>query len=226
MSQPERKQFEKLSYVVQQPDGAVPGEKYPLVIYLHGAGGRGRNLSLMENHPFFQQGTPGMRGMIAAVPQCYSNSWFDIFEQLQEFVRFAAGWSQVDPERVYLMGASMGGYASWQLAMTCPELFAAVVPICGGGMYWNAERLKNVAVWAFHGEEDTAVYPEESRKMVDAVNRLGGQAKLTLYPGVGHNAWSPTFLSDETWAWLSSQKRKAEKAPEIQFAKDDVKNFG
>ena len=102
------------------------------------------------------------------------------------------------------MGASMGGYGTWQLAMSLPDIFAAIVPICGGGMYWNAGKLKNVPVWAFHGALDKTVLPEESEKMVNAVNKRGGSARLTVYPENGHNAWSDTYSNPEVFEWLLS----------------------
>ena len=78
----------------------------------------------------------------------------------------------------------MGAYAAWQLAMTKPDMFAALVPVCGGGMYWNAARLKNIPIRAFHGALDTTVLPEESVHMVAAVNNSGGKAELTVYPDI------------------------------------------
>jgi predicted peptidase len=104
------------------------------------------------------------------------------------------------------MGASMGGYGSWQMAMSLPEYFAAMVPICGGGLFWNAARLVNVPVWAFHGGKDTVIPPEESMKMVDAVNAAGGNAKLTIYPDNDHNAWTDTYSNPEVFAWLLAHK--------------------
>ena len=103
------------------------------------------------------------------------------------------------------MGVSMGGYAAWQVGMSMPELFAAIVPICGGGMYWNASRLKNTPVWAFHGGRDPIVKPEESEKMVNAINSKGGDARLTIYPDHEHNAWSDTFANQEVFDWLLSK---------------------
>ena len=102
----------------------------------------------------------------------------------------------------------MGGYAAWQLAMSMPEYFAAIVPICGGGMYWNADRLVNVPIWAFHGEKDSAVLVEESVKMVNAFNQAGGNARLTVYPNTGHDAWSDTYCNPEVFEWLLAHKNK------------------
>ena len=102
----------------------------------------------------------------------------------------------------------MGGYAAWQLAMSLPDLFAAVTPVCGGGMYWNAQRLKNIPIWAFHGKIDTTVLVAESIHMVEAVNANGGHAKLTIYPDAGHNAWDPTFSDPAYWSWILQQRKE------------------
>jgi predicted peptidase len=108
--------------------------------------------------------------------------WYDLFEKLRAFVKMIISCGFVDPSRLYLTGNSMGGYGAWQLAMSLNDAFAAVIPVCGGGMYWNAGRLKNTPVWAFHGAKDRVVFCEESQKMVNAVNKRGGCAKLTIYP--------------------------------------------
>ena len=123
------------------------------------------------------------------------------------------------------MGASMGGYAVWQLAMSMPEYFAAIVPICGGGMYWNAGRLIHVPVWAFHGAKDATVLLEESVKMVEAVNKKGGNAKLTIYPNTKHDSWTATYSNYEVFQWLLTHRRPhAEAEADNSYA--DVKKFG
>ena len=130
-----------------------------------------------------------------------------MFTELIEFAEYIASEDFADKRRIYCMGASMGGYGTWQLAMSRPQLFAAIVPICGGGMYWNAARLKNVAVWAFHGDSDPEVNVAESRKMTDAVNRNGGTARLTVYNGCGHDAWSETYANRDVFTWLLSHTK-------------------
>ena len=219
----ERKRFQQIDYVVRMPKNFEEGKRYPLVIYLHGAGGRGRDLDIIYNHPFFSDTVDFLDGAVCLAPQCYEDSWFSIFEQLQEFVNHARHWSYVDITRVYLVGASMGGYGTWQLAMARPEWFAAIVPICGGGMYWNAGRLVHMGVWAFHGDEDGCVYPEESKKMVDIIQSGGGSAKLTLYKNTGHNAWTPTFQDKNVWEWLLSHQVKYE---QTRNEYDNVEQFG
>ena len=219
----ERRVFEELYYVLRLPSKFSNTVKYPLVIYLHGAGGRGRDTDVIYNHPFFSKTETWLKDAISVAPQCYEDSWFSIFEQLQAFLKDVIAWDCVDKSRVYVVGASMGGYATWQLAMSRPELFAAIIPICGGGMYWNAGRLIHMGVWAFHGEEDITVFPQESKKMVDAVNLNGGNAKLTIYERTSHDAWTKTFENKDVWEWLLSHKSKYQ---ETKSAYDNVKDFG
>lgn len=193
----------KLKYVVRYPDGFSADEKYPLIFCLHGAGYRGGDYDRIMANPFFKE-TEKQEGFpfVMAAPICSEDTWFDLWGELKTLVVKLASQSFVDVKRIYMMGASMGGYGTWQLAMSMPQYFAAIAPICGGGMYWNAGRLLNVPVWAFHGALDQAVLPEESRKMVDAVNKKGGQAKLTMYPENGHNAWSDTYSNPELFRWF------------------------
>ena len=201
--------FESLHAIVRYPNGYQQGKKYPVIILLHGAGGRGNDLEVTRQNPFFVI-TDQMADFefISVAPQCCANTWFDLFEQLSRFAHAVSAAEFTDPERVYLMGPSMGGYGTWQLAMSLPELFAAIVPICGGGMYWNAGRLANVPVWAFHGALDQIVLLEESQKMVDAVNHCGGNAKLTVYPQNTHDAWCDTYSNSQVFAWLLSHKNQ------------------
>ena len=145
-------------------------------------------------------------------PHCKHGTWFDCFETLERFTRAIASAPFTDPERLYLVGNSMGGYGTWQLAMSMPEYFAAIIPICGGGMYWNAGQLVNVPVWAFHGELDPVVFVDESKKMVEAINNKGGNARLTLYPEAKHNSWTPTYQNKAVFEWLFAQRNQNAKA--------------
>ena len=196
-------QFESIQYITRYPNGYQEGVKYPVIIFFHGAGGRGNDISTLPNNPYFRI-TDGYEDFpfITIAPQCNTNTWFDLFQTLERLVLKVTQESFTDVKRIYLMGASMGGYCTWQLAMSMPECFAAIAPICGGGMYWNAARLINVPVWAFHGKKDETVFMEESEKMVAAVNRSGGNARLTVYPENGHDAWNDTYSNPEVFKWL------------------------
>ncbi len=203
----ELKKYGNLSYVIGYPEGFDMSQPHPVIIHIHGAGGRGTDTGIILGHPIYAHAeSHGVEAVIVS-PQCFADTWFEIFEQLQEFVKFVIAEEYTDSSRVYLTGSSMGGYTSWQLAMTMPEAFAALVPVCGGGMYWNAARLKNIPIRAYHGIEDTTVLPQESIKMVNAVNKAGGNAQLTLINHVGHNAWDTAYGSKETFDWMLSHKK-------------------
>ena len=218
-------EFDGIKYIIKYPDGYKKGEKFPVIILLHGAGGRGDDINVLASNPYFNSVDNHPKfPFITVAPQCSQNTWFDMFEQLKKFACKISDESFTDKNRMYLMGASMGGYATWQLAMSIPEMFAAIVPICGGGMYWNAGRLVNLPVWAFHGAKDTVVFKEESEKMVDSVNNCGGNAKLTIYPENEHNAWSDTYNNPEVFDWLLTCTNEIDK--EIVDGFNDVNIYG
>lgn len=199
-----------LNCVVSFPDAYDAKKKHPTILFLHGAGTRGTDLEILRGNPYFiSTAEHADFPFLTFAPQCAKDSWFDCFEALQALVEEISDYDFVDASRIYLMGASMGGYATWQLAMSMPERFAAIVPICGGGMYWNSGRLVHLPVWAFHGALDKTVLVEESVKMVESINKRGGNARLTVYPNNAHNAWSDTYSNPEVFQWLLSHSANA-----------------
>ena len=114
---------------------------------------------------------------------------------------------QIDPDRLYITGLSMGGFGTWDAIQRYPELFAAAVPICGGGDVSKADRLTKIPLWVFHGAEDKLVNPKWSRDMVEAIKKAGGSPKYTEYPDVGHQSWVNAYRDPELFAWLFGQKK-------------------
>lgn len=220
-----QREFDGMKYVVRYPKGFEEGKKYPVILFLHGAGTRGADITPLVNGVIFKK-TEAFEDFpfVIVAPLCNANSWFEVYDVLKRFAVKTAGEEFCDRERLYLMGTSMGGYATWQLAMSLPELFAAIVPVCGGGMYWNAARLVNVPAWAFHGGKDKTVFPDESRKMVDAINVNGGRARLTIYPENEHNAWDDTYSNKEVYDWLLTNKNSNTKPIEDVYR--DSKVYG
>ena len=101
----------------------------------------------------------------------------------------------------------MGGYGTWAMAIAHPEKYAAIAPVCGEGMPWASETLKHLPTWAFHGSDDTCVPVSGSINMVNAILRAGGDAKLTVYAGVGHDSWTETYENPAFYTWMLAQHR-------------------
>jgi len=184
---------------------------WPLILFLHGAGERGDNLDLVKKHgpPKIvekQEDFP----FIVVSPQCPKDQWWnDNLDVLINLLDDIVAKYDVDRQRIYLTGLSMGGYGSWALGSKYPDRFAAVAPICGGGMRIMAFGLKDVPVWAFHGAKDKVVPLEESEEMVAAINARGGNAKLTVYPDAGHDSWTETYDNPEFYDWLLEHRKDA-----------------
>jgi predicted peptidase len=113
----------------------------------------------------------------------------------------------IDETRLYLTGLSMGGFGTWRLGAKHPKLFAALAPICGGGDPSEAAALKDLPIWAFHGDQDKAVPHALSVRMVEAVKAAGGTPKLTIYPGVGHNSWDKAYREENLAEWFLQHRR-------------------
>ena len=218
----EEKKLNGLTYITQFPEDFDENKKYPILLHLHGSGTRGKIESL-RNASLLRAVKERKVPLVAVAPLCDAGAtWFDHFHQLKELVKHLTTLPYADPDRLYLTGNSMGGYGAWQLAMSLPEYFAALVPICGGGIYGFGKRLVDVPVWAFHGALDPTVLPEESERMVAAINKRGGNAKLTIFPENAHNSWDDTYAHPEVFEWMLAQKRGAKEAPEDEYKNAEI----
>ncbi len=189
-------------------------EKWPLILFLHGAGERGSDLDRVRVH-----GIPRIVEewsdfpFITVSPQCPVNSWWsDQIPALDALLNKVVAEYPVDEDRLYLTGLSMGGFGTWHLAVTYPDRFAALAPICGSGP-WHAgfpERvrdIKHVPTWVFHGAKDRTVLPRESKVLVKALKACGGNVRFTLYPHAGHDSWTETYQNPELYEWFLSHKK-------------------
>lgn len=198
-----------IDYLLYLPKGYHETEQeWPLMLFLHGAGERGNDLELVKKHgpaKLVEQGKDFP--FIIVSPQCPSGQWWtEKTDALMALLDDIESKYAVDTSRVYLTGLSMGGFGTWTLACRHPERFAAIAPICGGGDWYLADRLKDVPVWAFHGAKDTVVPIALSETMVQAVERAGGSAKLTVYPEANHDSWTATYDNPELYEWLLSHR--------------------
>ena len=201
-------------YLCYLPKDFDPAKKYPLVFFLHGAGERGNEdgseLEYVYRYFWIDRARKGEDfPCVMVAPQCPREKyWACYMESLNRFLDFAIDEYAVDTDRIYLTGLSMGGTGTWHWSMGNPERFAAVAPVCGTGVYWYGEKLINKPVWAFHGDVDETVPPEESLQMVKSVNKRGGHAKLTLFHNVGHDAWVGAYKGTELLDWMLAQRLK------------------
>ena len=220
---------EALEYRLYTPDKLAAGRRYPLVLFLHGAGERGE-----DNRSQLVYGVADILDYLEETdtpafllaPQCPSRmQWVNtdmrasLQHALPEFpsypLRLVIGLLEtfihthpVDLSRVYLTGLSMGGFGSWDLLMRRPHLFAAAIPICGGGDETKAASIEHIPQWIFHGSADPIIRPERSRRMVAALQAAGGDPKYSEYEGVEHNAWSRTYADPEVLEWLFEQRKR------------------
>ena len=181
-----------------------------LIIQLHGAGERGNGkdeLNKVTVHGFMNVvNDSNFNDCILVMPQCPQETfWVAKIESLKKFIDDIIKEYNIDKNRIYLCGISMGGYGTWNTAMAYPDMFAAIAPCCGGGAEWSACRLQ-MPVWAFHGLEDDAVLPSRTIDMVNKLRETNPNVKCTLYEGVGHNCWEKAF-SDELLEWLLAQHK-------------------
>lgn len=208
-----------------------PAARAPLVVLLHGAGERGDdNRAQLKNGAAELLGDPVARRYYPcyfALPQCpEGRRWVEVdwtaashslprspsgpLAAVLALIAHLKKSQPIDPDRVYVIGLSMGGYGVWDLISRGPEQIAAAVAVCGGGDESQAPRLvkpRELPLWAFHGARDEVVPVTRSRKMIEALKRAGGSPRYTEYPDVGHDAWVPAFREPQLLPWLFAQRR-------------------
>jgi predicted peptidase len=210
-----------MPYRLFRPAKVVPGRRYPLVIYLHGSGGTGTDNrrqylggNLLGSHVWAVDRNQAKHPAFVLVPQS-DQGWAVQPETpiapgvalLFELLSKVTGELPVDGKRIYVTGQSMGGYGTWYVGMYRPEMFAAMVPVCGGGAPSWAAKLGKVPLWNFHGTADQTVPVTRSREMLEALRKAGGKPLSTEYPGVGHNSWELAYSEPALVDWLFAQHR-------------------
>lgn len=230
---PEKRWFiheqDTLPYLFHAPAGN--SSKYPLVIWLHGKGERGN-----DNQSQFQHGVeilldsmqlnPNYHGYLV-IPQCRKNTTWSYYDKnlprikmdvdaptiqytLMALIHDLLTHEKIDRKRIYLFGISMGGFGVWDMAMRYPDMFAAIVPICGGADPTKAGLLKQIPVWAFHGEKDQVVSSHFTSEIIHELESLQSKqldSRFSLLKGVGHNAWDYALIEPGLLAWVFSKKK-------------------
>jgi predicted peptidase len=184
-------------------------QKWPLVLFLHGAGERGDNLELVKKHGPPRQVSEGKDFPFVLIsPQCETGppraGWNP--HALAKLVEQMANTYRVDRQRLYVTGLSMGGSGTWSLVTEYPRTFAAAIPICGRGNTEAAEKLAKMPIWVFVGAKDRAETVQNCEAMVAALKKAGGDARLKVYPDLPHDCWTVTYNNPEVFEWLLAQR--------------------
>ena len=216
-------------YYVWVPLTYTADKKWPVILFLHGAGecGTDGDKVLIQGLPKEIKKRDGKFDFIVVMPQCVSlreapkdpakgetsaprhkGGWRDAEEQLAiDAFKATLKEYSCDADRAYLTGLSMGGYGTFMFALKYPNMFAATVPICGGGVVNRAGDIAHIPTWVWHGSDDKTVAPDNSRKMVAAlVKEKAAEVRYTEVPGVGHNSWDNAYANDEVFKWLREHK--------------------
>ncbi len=219
----------KLLYRQLDPANAESDKKYPLILLLHGAGGRGEDntkqlkdagvihllekIDLPKNYPCYV--------IAPQVPQ--SKRWVEVhwglpahtmpvepgdqmrmtLELVDDFIKK----NPIDTNRIYVTGLSMGGFGTWDAIQRRPDFFAAAVPVCGGGDTAEAPKLTKLPIWIFHGDKDQVVKTQRSRDMFKAIKDAGGNPTYTEVPNTSHASWTAAYSNKEMWAWMFDQTK-------------------
>jgi len=207
-----------MSYLVYQPAETpdTRGKRWPLLMFLHGAGERGANLQVVATHGPLSHVKRGTNfPFIIVAPQCPAGQRWDS-GALARLLDHVESKYAVDTNRVYLTGLSMGGYGTWEMGLRYPERFAAIAPVCGGVslidtyVAWNdhGDKIKRLPIWAFHGAKDDVIPPDESARAITELREQGlPRLKLTVYPETGHDSWKQAYADPELYDWLLGQTR-------------------
>ena len=212
-----------IDYLLYLPENyKADGDKVPMMLFLHGRGESNGPLSVVAKWgPPRRLAAGEHTKYIVVSPQCPPESFWSKDTQqdrLRTLFKHIRTTYNVDTDRVYLTGLSMGGYGAWRMAASHPTTFAAVAPICGRGDPDDAEKLRDLPIWAWHGTEDKAVPFHRSVEMVDAIRAVGGtKIRFTQLEHIGHASWQAAYQSDDLYSWLdkhtaSGNRAAAEKA--------------
>lgn len=204
----------EMKFLLYLPKGYEEKEHWPLMLFMHGAGERGDDLSLVKKHgpPKLIENGKDFPFIIIS-PQCPKGTWWkteDVVALLNHIMQI----HNVDENRVYVTGLSMGGRGTWQVAGAVPDKLAAIAPICGPSDETVVEKIVTIPTWVFHGAKDSAVNVDHSEKMVRLLKEKGGEPKLTIYPEANHDSWTETYDNEDLYTWLLSHELKTRKKAE------------
>ena len=208
-----------MPYRLFVPEATARTKPLPLIVYLHGGGGVGRDNqkqisggNTAGTHSWTTTQAQRKHPAFVLAPQLSdsgrSSGWPGVAGAVLEIVAALSREFVIDADRVYVTGQSLGGYGTWDFISRHPDVFAAAVPLCGGGDPSRIGAARTLPIWAFHGGQDPVVPVTESKAMIAALRRAGSQVKYTEYPDVGHDVWTRAYADPDLANWLFSQRRR------------------
>lgn len=216
-----------LLYRIHSPEGLKNGQTGPLVFFFHGAGERGSDNENQLKHGALEilaYAESNDIPVTIVAPQCPKDKqwvdtpWGDLSHKMSkvpsasmrmamELLDEVIKTQPVDKKRIYVTGLSMGGFGTWDIIQRQSKLFAAAMPVCGGGDPAFAKKLKKLPIWVFHGDSDSVVKTQRSRDMVAALRKKRAHPLYTEYKNTKHNAWTPTYSDETVLKWLFEQRK-------------------
>jgi predicted peptidase len=222
---------DSLNYRILYPENFNPAKKYPVLLFLHGAGERGNDNKKQLVHGsalFLKQENREKFPAIIIFPQCPKSEYWakasivrspegntfdfdysvDPHTSMKLVIKMMQSFSKnhfVDETRLYVGGLSMGGMGTFEILHRMPNTFAAAFSICGAGNPYSVGiYAQKVNMRVYHGAKDDVVEPAYSEKMVKALKEAGAEVEFTLFPDANHNSWDPAFAEPDLLPWLFS----------------------
>ena len=221
-------------YLIYLPKDYNEKKKYPLILFLHGAGERANgqgNLDMLKLHGLPKLCETMDFDAIILSPQCKQDLvWVSFTIQLKQLIDEIIEQYSVDEKAISITGLSMGGFGSFQMLMDFPKLFSGAVVICGGGMEWRASTIVDIPIRIFHGEQDTIVLPSHSKQMYSALVANGAKdVELVLYPDGDHGIWGRVYETTDSINWLITRRNNRSQVCRLNYKEPknlfDWKNF-
>lgn len=226
------KNLDTLKYRIMYPKDFSDTKKYPVIFFLHGAGERGDDNEKQLIHGsklFLKTENQEQFPAIVIFPQCPTEDYWSnakvnrnkrpiklkfnyhrkptkAMSLVMDLVDETLSKPFIKEDQIYIMGLSMGGMGTYEILYRKPNVFAAAIPICGGGKPKGTRVFINTPLWAFHGAKDDVVSPKLSLDMVSRMLKYGGKPRITLYDNANHNSWDPAFAEPDLLPWLFSNK--------------------
>lgn len=200
------KNLNLLNHYLYLPDNYNSKDKWPLILFLHGSGERGDSLALIKKWGIPKLVDTMQIPFVVVSPQCPADEVWNV-KKLKKLLDHVINKHKIDTQQIYATGLSLGGIASYELAIKYPNLFAAIAPLSARGNIPKASKIAHIPVWAFHGAKDEVIPLKNGQDMVDAINNKGGNAKMTVFKEAGHVCWDTVYSDNKFYDWLLSNKK-------------------